>query len=922
VIPGYALSPYTPPNNTVQAGTLYSTTLLAQAPAVTDGVGAATLTLSSDQTSATLAFNYSNLTSQVTDTQLQCDPYLTNPSQVIYDITKFAKQNPDGSYTFPIKAVGSLSASDVLEVITEGKAYLTIGTVNYPAGEIRGNFTLANGAQSFTPPPPAPSWTDDSNTDAGASRFLSQATFGPTQAEITRVESMGYSAWIDDQFTRPASHQLPYVLASPNPYLAPLYPDTLTFNSWWQQSITAPDQLRQRVAFALSEIMVVSDVGALNNNALLLTSYYDTLLDNAFGNYNSLLKAVTLTPAMGSYLNMRDNARANLPAGLHPDENYAREINQLFSIGLYRLWPDGTLVENAAGSLVPTYAQSTVQGFAAVFTGWNYNQPLVGSRLPTNWYPPADYTDPMVLVPLQHDLGQKLTLDNIVIPQAVGTQATSSSPDFDTYCSGNLDTALGIISNHQNTGPFICRELIQRFITSNPSRGYLYRVVQVFDDDGTGARGNLQAVIKAILLDYEARSPTAAADPTYGKQREPVLRVTAPARYFASTLSLSGSYAQTGLPQILISSTTANRLANGDTMYLNFSTGTPLPFSGDYSVANVTANTFTINAQGIVSGTYSQSGNIITVALTHGLSIGNPVYLTFTSGSAVNGIYTVNSVPDSAHMTVLAPTSAATSGAVFIEKLTGSYLAISATNTIQTAVNHGLNPGDSVFINFSSGTAVTGTYAVLSVPDLTHFVISGAGVANQSHNSLAVYPLQSPPLFRAGAVAAQTSTWAIAATDADIAQTPLNAPTVFNFYYPGYRFPGTLASSGLTTPEFQLTNATNVMLQTNFLEGGVLGGHDSNGLSSFRNGGGAIEMDLGPYLSMTSNASIPSLVDLWNNRLMGGSMTSATRSAIIAYVANTTNFPYSTTPTVSQEAARARAVLHLLLVSPEYTIQK
>jgi len=922
VVPGYALSPYTPPVNSVPQGTLYSTTLLAQAPAVTDGVGAATLTLSQDQTSATLAFSYSNLTSGVTDTQIQCDPYLNNPTQTIFDITKFAKQNADGSYTFPIAAVGSLSAADVLEIITEGKAYLTIGTVNYPSGELRGNFTLANGAQTFTPPPAAPSWTDDSNTDAGASRFLSQTTFGATPAEIARVESMGYGAWIDDQFTRPASHQLPYVLANPSAFQSPLYPDTLTFNSWWRQSINAPDQLRQRVAFALSEIMVVSDVGALNNNALELTSYYDTLLDNCFGNYENLLKAVTLTPAMGNYLNMRANDKANLPAGLHPDENYAREINQLFSIGLYRLWSDGTLVENAAGSLVPTYAQNTVQGFAAVFTGWNYNQALVGGRLPTNFSPAADYTDPMVLVAAHHDLGQKLTLDNVVLPQAIGSQASSSSTNFDTYCEGDLDSALNIISNHQNVGPFICRELIQRLVTSNPSRGYLYRVAQVFNDDGTGVRGNLQAVVKAILLDYEARSPTAAADPGYGKEREPVLRVTAPARYFASTLSLSGSYSQTGASTILVTSTSANRLANGDAVLLNFTTGTPLPFSGSYSVGNVTANSFTVPAQGLITGTYVQSGNLITVALTSGLAVGNPVYLTFTSGSAPSALYTVNTVPDSAHLTVLAATSGTTSGAVLMEKFTGSYVVAGGTNTIQTSVNHGLNPGDGVFINFSSGTAISGTYPVLSVPDLTHFVISGTGIANQSHNSLSIYPLQPPPLFRSGVVSAQTSTWALNATDGDIAQTPLNAATVFNFYYPGYRFPGTLASAGLTTPEFQLTNATNVMLQNNFLEGGTLGGRDTNGLISFRNGSGAIEMDLGPYLSMTSNASIPSLVDLWNNQFMGGAMTTATRSAIIAYVANTTNYPYSATPTVAQEAARARAVLHLILVSPEYTIQK
>ena len=667
VVPGYALSPYTPPPNTAPPGTLYSSTMLAEASVATGGVGAATLTVSPDQASATLAYNFSNLTSPVSDTQLVSDPYLSNPSQVIFDVTKLARQNADGSYTFKLGATGSLSAADVQEIIREGKAFLVIGTANHPSGEIRGNFTLANGAQSFSPPPAPQAWTDDHATDAGASRFLAQATFGPAPAEIARVQALGYSAWIDDQFSRPVSHHLPYVLANPSPFLSPLYPDTLAFNSWWQQSIAAPDQLRQRVAFALSEILVISDMGVLSNNSIYLSSYYDTLLDGAFGNYHDLLKAVTLTPAMGNYLTMRNNSKANYATGMHPDENYAREINQLFSIGLYRLWPDGTLVENAAGNLVPTYTQATVQGFAAAFTGWNYHQrsperppprQLVSAR---RFYGPDDPRSHV------HDLGPKLTLDNVVLPPASGSQADPSNAAFDNYCSGDLDAAIGVIFNHQNVGPFICRQLIQRLVTSNPSRDYLYRVVQAFNDNGSGVRGDLQAVVKAILLDYEARSPTAAALPGYGKQREPLLRVTAPARFFASTLSLSGSYSQSGGPQIVITSSTATRLSPGDVVVLNFfPPGRPLPYSGNYTVTAASGNAFTVNAAGITSGTYTQTGTTITVSIESWLVRREPGYLTFPSGGAVSGTYTVASVPDSTHLTVTSANPATLSGTVLI----------------------------------------------------------------------------------------------------------------------------------------------------------------------------------------------------------------------------------------------------------------
>ena len=246
-----------------------------------------------------------------------------------------------------------MTAAEIVSLIQQGKCYINIHSVTYPAGEIRGNFSLVFGSQ--TPPTPIadPGYDPSTaSTDAGAARFLNHATFGASPADVASVKANGYAAWLDNQFTLPATHLVPEVLANVNSDPTNLYPSTLTFNAWWRKSITAPDQLRQRVAFALSEILVVSDVGTLNNNGRALASYYDTLLDGAFGNFRELLEQVTLTPAMGLYLDMRANQKGSLLTGLHPNENYPREIMQLFSLGLNRLWPDGTLVLDSGGNLI------------------------------------------------------------------------------------------------------------------------------------------------------------------------------------------------------------------------------------------------------------------------------------------------------------------------------------------------------------------------------------------------------------------------------------------------------------------------------------------------------------------------------------------------------------------------------------------
>ncbi len=555
VVPGYVLSRYFPLPPSLVPGTLYAANILADAGVVSDGVGSASLRLSADGSQAVLNFQYNNLTSPATSLSIDSDPYLSNPSQLIFDISASPKQ-PDGSYLWRIKPVGTLAVADVLEIISEGKAAINIRSVNYPNGEINGHFTLGDGTQVFNPPPAPPAWTDDHANPNAAARFLIQATFGPGSNDIAAVQSMGYGGWLSNQFTLPPSHHLPYVLTNRSADPTIPYPSSLTFNSWWQQSITAPDQLRQRVSFALSEIMVISENGVLQNNAHGLSAYYDTLLDNAFGNFRDLFKAMTLSPAMGNYLNMRGNNAGSIILGTHADENYARECMQLFSIGLNRLWPDGTLVMNAQGNLVPTYNQNVIEGLASVYTGWNYYQTnQTNGRLPTGFSPAVNYTNPMVLVPSHHELGNKLLLDNIMLPAAQGSYAVSTSTNYDNYGLQELESAINSIFNHPNVGPFISRELIQRLVTSNPSRDYVYRVAQVFNNDGTGVRGNMQAVITAILLDYEARSTAMITQPSYGKQREPLLRATAPARAFPPPGMISGTYGQNGTQLITVTNT-------------------------------------------------------------------------------------------------------------------------------------------------------------------------------------------------------------------------------------------------------------------------------------------------------------------------------------------------------------------------------
>ncbi len=356
---------------------------------------------------------------------------------------------------------------------------------------------------------------------AMASRLLDQATFGPTLTDIQHVESVGLQAYLNEQFAAAATLEpdIPATL----PALCTNNPTPCQQAEWWQGALTAPDQLRQRVAFALSEMFVIS-TNAENSRAI--TPYQNILLNDAFGNFYTVMKDVTLSPGMGLYLNMLNSAKP--PAGQIANENYARELMQLFSIGLYALNQDGTPQLDSTGNAIPTYTQAQVQAFAKAFTGWTYATATGGTptKFPNS---PANYDSPMAAVETSHDMtGPKLLLNGASLP--VGQTAEQ-----------DLTGALTNIFNHSNVGPFVCRQLIQHLVTSNPSPGYVSRVAAVFANDGTGVRGNLQAVIQAILMDQEARAGDTNASFDGGHLREPMLYMTNVMRGLGFTFTGGGT---------------------------------------------------------------------------------------------------------------------------------------------------------------------------------------------------------------------------------------------------------------------------------------------------------------------------------------------------------------------------------------------
>jgi uncharacterized protein (DUF1800 family) len=335
-------------------------------------------------------------------------------------------------------------------------------------------------------------------TAAVAARFLEQSTFGPTPALIQHVQQVGLQPFLNEQFSATAS-TYPTPPANSN--------IDVVKRRFFTNALTGQDQLRQRVTWALAQIFVVSNQKIGDPTAFTL--WMNMLQKDAFGNFSTLLNDVTLSPTMGHYLDMVRNDKPDPNSGTQPNENYAREILQLFSIGLAQLNPDGTPQVDSNGVPVPTYTQDTIIGFAHVFTGWTYP---TRSGQTASFYNGEYYGGPMIPFDSHHDTGQKLLLNGVTLPAGGTTQS-------------DLTAALQNIVSHPNVGPFLSRQLIQHLVTSNPTPAYVARITAIFNDNGSGVRGDLKAVVNAILMDSEARR---GDDPTQvqasdGHLKEPVL---------------------------------------------------------------------------------------------------------------------------------------------------------------------------------------------------------------------------------------------------------------------------------------------------------------------------------------------------------------------------------------------------------------
>ena len=392
-----------------------------------------------------------------------------------------------------------------------------------------------------------------------ARQFLQHATFGPTDADVEALADRmmqvgvvrGASEWIDRQFaTQPTYHQpLAEAMVAADGFTTTqsgINVSRYRYHAWWHNAVTAEDQLRQRTAWALMQICVVGTSGSNFNNQtagklgkgrwLGLSNYYDMLLRNSFNTYRDVLGDVTFHPIMGIWLSHFRNQKADPSRNIFPDENYAREILQLFSIGLYKLNDDGTFERDVSGELIPTFDNTTIETFARLFTGLTYNQSR-SFRSGT-----VNFQEPMMMFDGSHDQDPKQVFNGVTLPGGVGGVA-------------DINAGLDNIYEHDNIAPFICRRLIQRLVRSNPSRGYLTRVVKKFNDNGEKVKGDMKAVLKAILLDQEAwdgiqmvrrarpwRLEVQGAGTERSRLQEPMIQYASFVRQYGSTDNTNGYF--------------------------------------------------------------------------------------------------------------------------------------------------------------------------------------------------------------------------------------------------------------------------------------------------------------------------------------------------------------------------------------------
>jgi uncharacterized protein (DUF1800 family) len=384
------------------------------------------------------------------------------------------------------------------------------------------------------PDPTTTTYWVKSSTDAA--RFLKQAAFGGNLQEIEALEN--YEQYLQQQFALPITYLYPKVdpeLTGRANWLATS--DNANWingdltNLWWHTIVNSDDQLRQRIAHVLSEVFVVGKVKQIAKQDFIRIAYYDLLVKNAFGNYRDILTDITMSPVMASYLTMINSRKADPIRGNHPDENYAREVMQLFTVGLVKLNMNGTPALDNKGLAAPTYSQADIEGLANVFTGFTFSKEerfrnydvINPEAYERRFGTPAEhligaYAAPMICIESLHETSEKIIINGTVIPAGQS-------------CMADIKMALDTLFNHDTLPPFFAKQMIQKLVTSNPSEDYILRVANKFVDNGTGVRGDLKAVIRAVLLDNEARSPI-GTETNFGKFKEPIIRASTFARIF------------------------------------------------------------------------------------------------------------------------------------------------------------------------------------------------------------------------------------------------------------------------------------------------------------------------------------------------------------------------------------------------------
>lgn len=438
-------------------------------------------------------------------------------------MSKVPPQTPSAESAAPPPAV--IGAPERLTLVSASALFLAAcgGVETGPGG---------SPAPAPVPPPiaePRPPTTFDPipATPVEAARFLGQASLDSVDQSIDHLMQIGYSAWLDEQMAHPQTQSYKdWLIEKRFHVVTATDTSNRTGHGGWPQAVwsklfSSPDSMRQKMVLAWTQLFVVSGTGLeISWRNFAIADYLDMFERLAFSNYRDILESVTLSSAMGYYLNMRGNRKADPATGRVPDENYSREVMQLFTIGLYQLNPDGTIKRDSQGQVIESYTNEDTQGLAAALTGWAGAPGADPSAtLETSAY---QHGLPMTLNETQHSTTEKRFL-GVTIP--AGTRGRES-----------LKIALDTLFNHPNTGPFVARHFIQRFVTSNPSPAYVGRVASVFADNGQGVRGDMAAVIKAVLLDIEARIPDPKSS-TFGKLREPVMRLVQWGRSFGAQSS-------------------------------------------------------------------------------------------------------------------------------------------------------------------------------------------------------------------------------------------------------------------------------------------------------------------------------------------------------------------------------------------------